>query len=110
MSATEKMLGSQSIDRRAAFISWRRLAVGALIVVMLIAGGLVALRLRGSDAERGTNALIDAFSKRRLIEPRLSGGFKSGEFNPSHDDTAGINISELEKARTLIRDAVASGD
>src|SRR5713226_4745601 len=39
MSATEKMLGSQSIDRRAAFISWRRLAVAALIVVMLIAGG-----------------------------------------------------------------------
>ena len=98
------------MNRRAAFISWRWLAVGALIVVMLIAGALVALKFRSSDAERGTNALIDAFSKRRLIEPRLSGGFKSGEFNPSHDDSTGINISKLEKARTLIRDAVVTAD
>jgi CHAT domain-containing protein len=109
---TEKMLESESqpVSRRAAFISWRRLAVGAGIVVMLIAGVLVALKYRRSDAERGTSALINAFSERRLIEPRLSGGFKSGEFNPSRDDSTGINMSELEKARMLIRDAVASGD
>jgi CHAT domain-containing protein/Flp pilus assembly protein TadD len=110
MSPTEKMLEPQSMNRRTAFISWQWLAVGALIVVMLIAGALVALKLRSSDAERGTNALIDAFSKRRLIEPRLSGGFKCGEFRSSPDDDSDINRARLDRARGLIADAVAKGD
>ncbi|MFY9607813.1 MAG: CHAT domain-containing protein [Blastocatellia bacterium] len=87
------------------------LGVGAIVVVALL-GGITAYFLipRGSDVERGTRALVEAFSKRRLIEPRLSGGFKAGRFNPDTSDASGINGGELQNARDLLTDAAVRGD
>ena len=65
---------------------------------------------RGSDVERGKRALVAAFSKRRLIEPRLSGGFKAGLFNPDTSDTSGIDGGELDDARDLLADSAVTGD
>ena len=45
-----------------------------------------------------------------MIEPRLSGGFKCGEFKPPVDDMVGVKTEALEQARELITDAVARGD
>jgi CHAT domain-containing protein len=97
-------------NRRAAFISWRWLAIASFLIIALTVGILIANKVRGSDVDRGTRALIDAFSKRRLIEPRLSGGFKCGEFKPSREDISGVTTEEFERARNLITDAAAKGD
>jgi CHAT domain-containing protein/lipoprotein NlpI len=84
--------------------------VCAAIIVVVIALAAYLLWPRGSNVERGTVALIDAFSKRRFIEPRLSGGFNCGEFRPSRDETSDIKTTKLDRARELITDAVATGD
>jgi len=97
-------------NRRTAFISWRWLAIASLPIITLAVGILIANKLRGSDVDRGTRALIDAFSKQRLIEPRLSGGFKAGQFRPSGDGASDIKTGELERARGLIMDGVAKGE
>ena len=110
MAAMGKTLENEQPTRRGAFISWRWLAIAAFLIIAVPIGILITNKLRGSDVDRGTRALIDAFSKQRLIEPRLSGGFKGGEFRPSRDGTSDIKAGELERARGLIMDAVAKGD
>jgi tetratricopeptide (TPR) repeat protein len=75
----------------------------------LAALGALAYALWGSKTERGTRDLVEAFSRRRPIEGRLSGGFKAAIFNPSRDDTTDINAPSLDKARELLGDAAASG-
>ncbi len=110
MAANGKTLENDPLNRRGAFISWRWLAIAAFLIIALTAGILIAKKLRGSDVDRGTRALIEAFSKQRLIEPRLSGGFKGGEFRPSRDGAPDVKTRELERARGLIMDAVAKGE
>jgi CHAT domain-containing protein/Flp pilus assembly protein TadD len=110
MSASRKTFETRPLNRRAAFISWRQLAFAAVLLLALLVGILIAYRSRGSDVDRGMSALITAFGDRRLIEPRLSGGFKGGKFKPSRDDRSGINSSELGRARVLIMDSLAKGE
>jgi CHAT domain-containing protein/Flp pilus assembly protein TadD len=57
---------------------------------------------RSSKLERGNQALIEAFSERRVIEQRLSGGFKAGLFSPSGDNASGIKTEKMEEARILL--------
>ena len=96
--------------RRGAFISLRRLAILSVMVIVVLAGILIANRLRGSHAERGTRALIEAFSKQRLIEPRLSGGLKCGRFNAASDGSPDVYAGKFERAQELISDAVAENE
>jgi CHAT domain-containing protein len=110
MAAMGKTLENQEPARRGAFISWRRFAIASFLIIALTVGILIANNRRGSDVDRGTRALIEAFSKQRLIEPRLSGGFKGGEFRSSRDSGSDIKTGELERARGLIMDAVAKGE
>ncbi|MEK6409122.1 MAG: CHAT domain-containing protein [Acidobacteriota bacterium] len=110
MAAIEETLENEPHNRRAAFISWRLLAVILALIVVLIVAIVIAYKARGSDVERGTAELVEAFSKRRLFEPRLSGGFKGGEFRPSVGDASDIKSSEVERARDLITNAAAKGE
>jgi CHAT domain-containing protein/Flp pilus assembly protein TadD len=66
--------------------------------------------LHGSDVERGTRALIEVFSKQRLIEPRLSGGFKCGRLNASSDASLDVSSDTFARAQELISDAVAKNE
>ncbi len=87
------------------------LGVGAIVIVTVLSGMAACFIMpRGSDAERGTRALVEAFSQRRLIEPRLSGGFKAGHFNPDTSDTSEIDGGKLNDARDLLTEAAARGD
>lgn len=106
----EETFEPEPLDRRAAFISWRLIAAILALIVVVTVALVIAYRSRGSDVERGTRALVDAFSKRRSIEPRLSGGFKGGEFRPLVGDASGIESSEVERARGLITRAAAKGE
>lgn len=109
MEATKRATATPP-PRRGFVITRVALGVSAIVIVTL--GGMAAyfFMLRGSDAERGTRALVEAFSKRRLIEPRLSGGFKAARFNPDTSDTSGIEGGKLDDARDLLADAAVRGD
>src|SRR5262245_46964000 len=110
MVAMERSPEQKPLNRHTAFISWRWLGFGSVLAMTLIGGILVVNYLRWSKIDSGTSALIEACSRRRMIEPRLSGGFKGGEFRSSTEDMSGIEIDELEEARSLITDAAATGD
>lgn len=109
MAAIEEPFENKPLKRRSAFISWKLLAVVLALLVAVVVAIAITYKRR-SPLEVGTSALIDAFSKRRLIEPRLSGGFKGGEFRPSRDDASGIGSADLDRARRLILDAVGRHD
>lgn len=103
-----KILNPEQHRPHTAFISWRSMGIASLSIITVAGLILIARMLRGSDVDRGTDALIDAFSRVRLIEPRLSGGFKAGEFRPS--DESGVKTEAFEHARELITDAAARGE
>ena len=109
MAAIEQTVPAP-IKRRAFFVPLRLFVIASLVIVVLLVGGLVAYKLRGSPLERGSSALRDAFRDRRLIEPRLSGGFEGGKFKPSMADRSNIDWEKLAKAGELIRDSLAKGD
>lgn len=109
MSAMQRSFGNHT-GRRAVSISTRWPAITSLLVIATAVGILTACRLGDTDADRGQRELIDALSARRLIEARLSGGFKAGEFRPSPQDTSGIKTDVFERASALIMDSLARGD
>ena len=108
MSATEKTFENGQHKRRDVFVSWRLLSIAILLIVVLFGALFIVLRARGSKVERGTEALIEAFSKQRLIEPRLSGGLKCGKFDSA--DSSRIDTDEFAEAHGLITDAVATSE
>ena len=110
MTAKRESSEQNGPNHHAAFISWRGTAIASVLIVSLVAGVLIAINAGGSDVERGMRALTDAFSNRRMIEPRLSGGFKGAEFKPTPEDISGVKTQALERARELITDAAARGD
>lgn len=110
MVAIEETVEPEPLKRGGVFVPWRLFVIASLVICVLLVGGLVAYKLRGSPVDRGSRALIDAFSSRRLIEPRLSSGFKGGEFRPSIADRSNISLEKLAKAGELIRDSLAKGD
>lgn len=110
MAGIGDTLEEEQAKRRTAFIPWRWLAIASFLIIAIPVGILIANRLRGSPTERGTRALVEAFRKQRLIEPRLSGGFPCGEFKPSPGDRSHVDTQELDRASELIMDALAKGD
>ena len=85
-------------QHRGVFITWRLVGLVSVAIVAIGLTGLLIHRLRGSDSERGTRLLVESFSKQRMIEPRLSGGFKGGVFNPAENGEAYINTAEVNHA------------
>ena len=110
MAAKRVPLKSDQPKPQSAVIPLRWLTIGALLIAALPVGFLIAKKVRGSPSERGSRALVKAFSNRRLIEPRLA-GFRGGEFRPPDgDDLSNIDESEFEEAQDLITDAIAKGE
>ncbi len=110
MATTEKTFKAQSQKHRALFIPKRVIKISSIVALVAIAVVAFLWFTRKTPLERGMIALVNAFSQRRLIEPRLSGGFKAGQFNPANSDATGIDQEELARARKLIEDAVVTGD
>ncbi|HKP85040.1 MAG TPA: CHAT domain-containing protein [Blastocatellia bacterium] len=109
MAAPKQAKSVRGLNRRGVFIKWRWVKLFAIGFAALVLGLIIFLLLRETASEKGTRLLVDAFSKRRLIEARLSGGFNGGEFNTSEDLT-GIGGSEILRAEPLIEQAVDETD
>ena len=80
--------------------------IRVVIVLSLATVAACSTSTGESAVERGTALLIEAFAEERLIEPRLSGGFKCGELKRDAGDTSHINQATLKKAGDLILNAV----
>jgi CHAT domain-containing protein/lipoprotein NlpI len=110
MSATEKTFESGQQNRPAVFVSWRSLSIGMVLIALLAGAIFIAFAERGSNVERGTRALVEAFSKQRMIEPRLSGGIKCGRFIAAGESSSDVNTEKIELAQKFIVEAVARKD
>jgi CHAT domain-containing protein/Flp pilus assembly protein TadD len=71
------------------------------LILIAVAGVAIYRFLHRSPLERGVNAVVKAYAKRRLIEPRLSGGFLAAEYLPGSDGNS-IDAEQLEYAIDLI--------
>lgn len=110
MEAIRRARATPPPGRRGFVITPLVTGVGAIALIALVGGAIYFFMMRGSNVEQGTRALVEAFSKRRLIEPRLSGGFKAGRFLADTSDTGGIDGDQLNEARDLLADAAVTGD
>lgn len=110
MAAMRETFEHKPFKRRAVLIRWRWLGIASVVIIVLVAGVLIAIRPGGPLVERGAIALVDAFRNGRVIEPRLSGGFSGGEYRPSGADGSKIGTAKLEQAGELLRDAIVKGD
>src|ERR1051325_4067167 len=97
-------------NRSGVYIEWRWVKFTVIALLLIALGMLLYFMLRGSATMRGMRLLTAAFSKRRVIEARLTGGFKGAAFNPAPDDQTGINTAALERAQDLIGGAVRDDD
>jgi CHAT domain-containing protein/tetratricopeptide (TPR) repeat protein len=94
---------------RSAHSVWRWAVFLSLAGLIAIAGVMIYRFVHRSALERGMSELVKAYDKRRVIEPRLSGGFHAGVYR-SGDDLDSIDASQLEKAIDMIGSALAEGN
>ena len=104
MAALKEALEGHEQDEGPKSVSRPALIIVSILLLAVVAAACLINRSRGSRVERGTRGLVEAFSTRRLIEPRLSGGFKCGAYNPDHREP----VPALERERELILDAVSN--
>ncbi|HEX8087468.1 MAG TPA: CHAT domain-containing protein [Blastocatellia bacterium] len=111
MAATKKSYPLPYHKPGKVFISFQGLKLAFLAVVLLSLACLTVCIIRGTPLERGNAALVEAFSERRLIEPRLSGAFKAAPYtSDDDDDETAIGKNSLYVANDLIQDAVTNDD
>src|SRR5437867_1370184 len=105
MNALRPADATRTVIGRLVFPVWRGALIILLIAVVPVSIVLVR-RARRTDVEKGMTALLDTFESRRLIEPRLSGGFAGGKFDPSASSSAGVRQASISEANDLITDAL----
>ena len=90
----------ESVEVRRAILGIRRKRTLLFLTIIITLAGALAYWYwpRKSPGERATEALVEAYSKRRLIEPRLSGGFLAGVYDPDSDRSANIDTKKLKEA------------
>ena len=106
MTATQKWIEVQPRKRSGIFLTWKWLVIMALIITALGLGIILWFVTGDTAAESGTKALVEAYSKRRLIEPRLSGGFRASVYDPAPGDNTNIDQAKLEDAKHYFYKAV----
>src|SRR6185295_13937717 len=104
MAALKEGFESHEQDEVPKSVSRPALIIVSILLLAAVAAAFLIYRSRGSRVERGTRGLVEAFSTRRLIEPRLSGGFKCGAYDSDHREPP----PALERERELILDAVSN--
>jgi CHAT domain-containing protein len=107
MAASRQAKSLPTTNRRGLFIEWRwiKIIVAALAIALLVAA--LFLFFQAISPSRGSRLLVEALSKRRLIEPRLSGGFKAGTFDSTSNDRTGIDEVSLRQAEAFFVAAVS---
>src|SRR5262249_23617377 len=87
----------------------RSASLCTLYILIASSGAFISCFNRGSALDRGMNAIVKAYAKRRTIEPRLSGGFLAGEYRPGRDPDL-VDQGQLERSIELIAAAPERDD
>jgi CHAT domain-containing protein len=97
-----RMIGRNGSGRgsTSGLLSSRRLTVAISLIATCLSVSC-SFFSRKPTLERGREALVKAYSKGRLIEPRLCGGFQAGKYDPQSGGTL-VDQASLEKAQDLI--------
>ena len=106
MSATRRALSATRSQR--IFITWQSATLFIAIVVAFLFGWKYLTT--GPVILQGMPALIEAYSRTRPVELRLSGGFHAGRFDPEARDAALVDREELETARRRILERAQNND
>jgi CHAT domain-containing protein/lipopolysaccharide biosynthesis regulator YciM len=106
MATTQEKVESRPVKGSGIYLSLKSFVILILIIAALGSCITIWLITRDSAAESSTKSLVAAYSKRRLIEPRLSGGFRAGEYDSAPDDLTNIDTSKLDDARSYIFKAI----
>ena len=106
MTTTQKQVGAPPRKRSGIYLTRKRLEILVLIIAALGLGIILWFIFSDSAAESGTKALVEAYSKRRLIEPRLSGGFRASVYDPAPGDPTNIDTAKLDDAKRYFFKAV----
>lgn len=109
MTMSKKSLAAPPDRRRGLYLTRRALAFTVSAALVGVIATVVWVNSRGSELDRGMRALIEAYEDRRLIAPRLTGGFKAGEFKPGQDAVEAVDAKRLKEAETLILNAASAG-
>ena len=97
MTATYKKIQPGPGNRSGIYLTRKALlTVLAILVVAAIVTTVVLLNC-DSAAEKGTKALVKAYSQRRLIESRPSGGFRAGIYS-SAPDLTDVDAEQVDEA------------
>jgi CHAT domain-containing protein/tetratricopeptide (TPR) repeat protein len=97
---TTKAPGSKKLIPHLTGSVWRKAIVLLLPAVVVLIPIVYKLTHR-SPLQRAMSALVTGYSKRRLIEPRLSGGFRAGQYKPGTEDDL-IDKESISYASALI--------
>jgi CHAT domain-containing protein len=104
MSAASLVYESKDMKRPELGHRRRRLVwLLSLSIIAICAFGIWYWQSR-SPGERATRALVEAYSKRRLIEPRLSGGFHAAVYDSNANDKTNIDLEKLKEAEKYLQD------
>src|SRR5215471_15105042 len=92
---------SRKQNPRTTLPLYQWLAVAVLPIVAACLSESCSFLSHRSPLERGMEALVTAYSKTRLIEPRMCGGFHAAKYDPE-GGTALVDQTSLSKAQDLI--------
>ena len=109
MPAPKKAINAKVTKDRGFYIP--RINSGVILSLSVALALLLVLiyLLRDSPAMRGIKALVEATSKVRTIEPRLTGGFQAGKYVEGEDGLKEIDKGQLDEARRQILKAASEG-
>ncbi|MGH9826201.1 MAG: hypothetical protein ACREDR_23470, partial [Blastocatellia bacterium] len=98
--------------RRMSYTAVSRLVVVCLFCFTVAGLSLSACRKSQSPLDRGMAALVEACASKRLVEPRLSGGFHAGRYQPatapSPDPASQLDSTLVHQANDEIAEGASS--
>jgi CHAT domain-containing protein/Flp pilus assembly protein TadD len=107
MVALKKASGGLARRHKGVFLSRRFfLAVFFTLALVLLVVAYIIFRT-DPPLEEGMKSLILAYGKVRVVEARLSGGFKAGEFLPRKDGIERIDPEVLGRAHDNLLEAAS---
>ncbi|MFL6214973.1 MAG: CHAT domain-containing protein [Blastocatellia bacterium] len=108
-AATKQAIKRSDSARRFGFTRRRVVAVVALLLLAIVAT-VAAIWWRQSNTTRAMRSITHAFSQRRPIEGRLTGGFKGAPFVPPIEGDTLLQSEEIIDASRLASQALSSNE
>ena len=101
---------SGGLERLRALTSPRTFLALVLLLIASSITLIIFLFALRSPEYRANRALVRAFSKKRMTEARISGGFQPGSYDKSDTGLEGVDLNQLSLASELLSESGESED